>query len=288
MMFEVLHRTAYEYDAPVTLSYAELHQQPRDIDGQVCLQQTIMSQPEANHRRERHDYFGNVATVLAIREPHTRFEVTSSSLVDTSGRPAVFSPVAEAPWETFAELTNHDLTAAEFVLDSPLVHRSADLATYAAPSFRPGVSLAAAVLDLNHRIFTDFKFDPKATQIDTPIEEVLTIRRGVCQDFAHVLIGCLRSTGVAACYVSGYLETRPPPGQPRLAGVDRTHAWVGVHLGGSSWIGVDPTNDQIAAASYVTVAHGRDYSDVPPLKGVIFTDSEKSELSVSVDVKPVG
>ncbi len=140
------------------------------------------------------------------------------------------------------------------------------------------------MVELGHRIHTEFEFDTEATKVDTPLVDVMEMRKGVCQDFAHVMIGSLRSLGLAACYVSGYLETEPPPGQPRLTGVDRTHAWVGVYLGGGRWIGVDPTNGRVAGARYVTAARGRDYADVPPLKGVIFTQAEESHLTVSVDV----
>ncbi len=171
-------------------------------------------------------------------------------------------------------------------MDSPLVVRSDELAAYAASSFTPGRALAEAVTECSTRIHADFAFDPDATEVDTPLTEVMAMRRGVCQDFAHVLLGCLRSVGLAGRYVSGYLETRPPPGRPRLTGVDRTHAWVAVGLVDGRWVGIDPTNDQMAATAYVTTAHGRDYADVPPLKGVVYTDATESTLTVTVDVVP--
>lgn len=288
MIYEIVHRTHYEYDAPVTTSLGEIHQLPRDVDGQVCLRRSISVEPEPEHFRERADYFGNLTAIYSIREPHTELVVTSSSVIDTSGRPTGFGDHGERPWESFvaASAGDHSLEAVEFSLDSTLVSRSAAFVDYARPSFGSGRPLADAVLDLSARIHADFVFDIEATEVDTTLEEVMELRRGVCQDFAHVLLGSLRSIGLAARYVSGYLETDPPPGRPALTGVDRTHAWVAVHLGADRWIGVDPTNDQIAGHRFVTTAHGRDYADVPPLKGVIFTDATESRLTVSVDVAP--
>lgn len=286
MIFEVSHRTRYEYDDVVTASYAEVHQLPQSVDGQTCLRRSVAVDPEPEHYRERHDYFGNLAAVVAIHEPHTVLTVTSTSVIDTAGRPETFGPAGERRWEAVSDEARTDLDALEFILDSPLVASSGRLAAYAEPSFHADRAIADAVGELTHRVHTDFTFDTSATEVDTPLEAVFDLRRGVCQDFAHVLIGALRSVGLAACYVSGYLETVPPPGRPRLAGVDRTHAWVGVYLGRDTWIGIDPTNDQTAGASYITAARGRDYADVPPLKGVIYTDAEESALTVAVDVGP--
>lgn len=287
MIYEIRHVTRYVYDAPVSASFGEVYQLPADADGQLCLERRVSVTPSAEYYRERRDHFGNTAAVFTIREPHERLVVESTSVVDTGGRPELFGPLGERPWDDVVE-SGHggDLSAAELALDSPLIIRSRPLADYATPSFAPGRPLRSAVLELNHRIHSDFAFDPKATDVETPLETVLELRRGVCQDFAHVLIGCLRSVGLAASYVSGYLETEPPPGKERLTGADRTHAWVGVHCGEGVWIGIDPTNDQLAGGRYVTTARGRDYGDVPPLKGVIFTDAEESKLHVAVDVIP--
>jgi transglutaminase-like putative cysteine protease len=286
VIYQVSHTTRYEYDAPVVASFAELRQLPDDVDGQVCLRRAITTDPVAEHHREHRDYFGNLAAVVVVREEHIQLVVTSTSLVDTSGRPTRFGADGRLPWHSYtvAEASADDLTAVEFTLDSALVARSEQLAEYASPSFGTETSLADGVESLCARIHADFEFDAKATEVDTPIADVMAMRKGVCQDFAHVMIGSLRSLGVPAAYVSGYLETLPPPGKARLTGADRTHAWVGVSLGGGRWIGIDPTNDQIAGPRYVTTARGRDYADVPPLKGVIFTDAETSRLTVSVDV----
>lgn len=286
MIYEVSHTTTYDYDAPVESSFAEVRQLPGDVDGQVCLRRSTTTTPGAEHQSEHRDYFGNLTTTLTIREPHTQLVVTSTSLIDTTARPTDFGVDGRLPWSSYTAALSppDDLEVIEFTLDSPLVHRSPDLEAYAAPSFTGDVSLADGVVDLCARMHTDFEFDASATEVDTKLGEVLDMRKGVCQDFAHVMIGALRSLGLAACYVSGYIETVPPPGMPRLTGVDRSHAWVGVSVGGGRWIGIDPTNDQLAGPRYVTSAHGRDYSDVPPLKGVIFTDALESRLTVSVDV----
>ena len=286
MIYEVSHNTKYDYDAPVAASFAELRQLPDDLDGQHCLRRAITSDPAPDHHREHRDYFGNLTATVVIRDPHTQLVVASSCVVDTAGRPSDFGSEGRRPWREYTarEAGSDDLLVVEFSLDSALVARSPQLAAYASSSFGDEMSLADGALALCRRIHEDFAFDADATKVDTSLEAVLELRRGVCQDFAHVMIGALRSLGLAACYVSGYLETMPPPGRPRLIGVDRSHAWVGVYVGGGRWIGVDPTNDQIAGERYITAARGRDYSDVPPLRGLIFTDAEESTLTVSVDV----
>lgn len=286
MIYHIVHRTRYDYDAPVTVSVGEVRQLAADLDGQRCLERDLTIHPEPEHRREREDYFGNRVALFSIRQPHTTLEVVATATVDTSARVGSIGPAGAEPWERVTIGPGTDLDVLEYAIDSPLVARSEALASYARPSFPAGRPVGEAVSELCSRVNTDFAFDPDATEVDTPLEEVLELRRGVCQDFAHVLIGCLRSLGLAARYVSGYLETDPPPGQERLVGADRTHAWVAVHLGPSGWLGLDPTNDQPAAGRYVTSAHGRDYGDVPPLKGVIFSEAETSTLTVSVDVAP--
>ncbi|WP_040496233.1 transglutaminase family protein [Ilumatobacter nonamiensis] len=287
MIYDVHHTTRYDYNGRVAASFAEVRQLPDDVDGQVCLRRSVTTDPGPEHLREHRDYFGNLTATAVIREPHTRLVVESASTVDTTGRPSEFGTAGRQPWASYTAGRSdpQDLDAFEFSLDSVLIARSAQLADYARPSFPEDVSLADGVVSLCARLHREFEFDANATRVDTPLVDVMSMRKGVCQDFAHVMIGSLRSIGLAASYVSGYLETRPPPGQPRLAGVDRTHAWVGIHVGGGRWIGVDPTNDQLAGPRYVTAARGRDYADVAPLKGVVFTDANESRLTVSVDVE---
>jgi transglutaminase-like putative cysteine protease len=290
VIYDVVHRTSYTYDAPVTASHGSVHLLPGNMDGQRCIERAIATQPRPEHISEHTDYFGNSTATFSIRDEHTDLTVIATSVIDTAGRPAQFDEAADATWESFIADPRSgsaaDLTAQEFAMDSRLVTRSEALATYASVSFHAGRSLAESLLDLNHRIHADFVFDTKATDVTTTLEEVMATRKGVCQDFAHVMLGSLRSIGIPACYVSGYLETDPPPGSARLSGVDRTHAWVAVYLGGGRYISVDPTNDRIAGTRYITTARGRDYADVPPMKGVIYTDAEESTLTVEVDVAP--
>ncbi len=291
MKFKIIHRTTYTYDAPVTASFGQIHQMPESHDGQQCLSRELTIEPRPEVLAERVDYFGNRVATCVIREAHTKLVVTSQSEVDTGGRAEPIREadgsreMAELPWAEFRRrVSADDLVATEFTLDSPLIKRSGELAAYAEPSFEPDRPLIESVWDFCARIHRDFEFDTDATQVDTPLEKVMRMRKGVCQDFAHVMVGGLRSLGLPACYVSGYLETDPPPGKERLVGVDRTHAWVGLYLGEGRWTGIDPTNDQPAGERYITTARGRDYGDVPPMKGVIFTDAEETKLKVSVDV----
>ena len=195
-------------------------------------------------------------------------------------------------WELVADLlrTGTDpavVDASEFRLPSRLIELTDDVADYARPSFPPDRPVVLGALDLVHRIHAEFDYEPGVTSVSTKLDEVLAHRSGVCQDFAHLLVGCLRSLGLAARYVSGYLETQPPPGKTKLQGADASHAWVGLFVPGHGWVDLDPTNDLVVDDRFVVTAWGRDYGDVPPLKGVIFTESAKSTLDVAVDVTRV-
>ncbi|MDT7629485.1 MAG: hypothetical protein QOI50_1415 [Pseudonocardiales bacterium] len=292
MAYEVTHRTEYRYPSTVSSSFGEIIMLPRDLPGQACVRSELVIDPAPHDLRQRIDFFGNRVAYFAVLAPHTRLSVTATSLVRVHGRLAEASPALEIGWEQARDQLRADtvgelLEARQFVLDSPLVTLSEQLAEYAAQSFPPGQPVLAAVTDLASRIYRDFEFLPGATEVKTTIDEVFARRAGVCQDFAHVAIGCLRSLGLAARYVSGYLETRPPPGKARIAGADVSHAWVSAFVPGAGWVDVDPTNDQLVNDRYVTTAWGRDYTDVPPLKGVIFTEGDVQDLRVSVDVIPV-
>ncbi|MDT7591235.1 MAG: hypothetical protein QOH45_766 [Pseudonocardiales bacterium] len=292
MAYEVTHRTEYRYPSTVSSSFGEIIMLPRDLPGQACVRSELVIDPAPHDLRQRIDFFGNRVAYFAVLAPHTRLSVTATSLVRVHGRRAESAPALEIGWEQARDRLRADtvgelLEARQFVLDSPLVTLSEQLAEYAAPSFPPGQPVLAAVTDLASRIYRDFEFLPGATEVKTTIDEVFARRAGVCQDFAHVAIGCLRSLGLAARYVSGYLETRPPPGKARIAGADVSHAWVSAFVPGAGWVDVDPTNDQLVNDRYVTTAWGRDYTDVPPLKGVIFTQGDVQDLRVSVDVIPV-
>ena len=293
MRYRISHRTTYAYDDVVTASYGQMHQMPSDVDGQRCLERWTDIDPIPDAFHERVDFFGNRAGVFVIHADHVELAVSSGCVVDTSARPSSFETADACMWEHVRDAVwapdgdAADRLARGYALESPMVPALATVAAYATSVFTPGRSLAGAVTDLVHRIHTEFTYEPGTTGVDTPLVTVVEERRGVCQDFAHLLLGALRSTGLPGAYVSGYLETAPPLGEKRLVGADQTHAWVAVYCGAGQWIGIDPTNDQVAGPRYVTTAHGRDYSDIPPLKGVIYTNAKKNELTVEVDVAPV-
>ncbi len=293
MRYEISHRTTYAYDDIVSASYGQLHQMPSDVDGQRCLERWVVIDPAPDTFHERIDFFGNRTAVFTIHAEHTELVVSSHCTVDTSDRPTSFEGYEELTWEGVRDAVwstdglADDRAARDYALESPMVKSLDVITAYAAPSFTPGRTLHASVTDLVHRIHTEFTYEPGVTKVDTSLATVMEQRRGVCQDFAHLLLAGLRSVGLPAGYVSGYLETAPPPGKARLVGADQTHAWVSVYCGQGRWIGVDPTNDQLAGPRYVTTAYGRDYADIPPLKGVIYTNAKKNELTVEVDVVPV-
>jgi transglutaminase-like putative cysteine protease len=290
--YEITHRTRYTYASDVTPSFSLLHLLPRDLPGQRCLDARLEIDPAPEDLRERTDFFGNRVAYAVIRARHRRLEVTARSRVEVDGLQSEPSLFAQRPWELVRDgvrtATGDDVVpACDAILDSPLVRRSGDLADYALQSFTPGRQLLDALGELCGRIHADFAYAPGATSVSTPLEEVLVQRRGVCQDFAHVGIGCLRSIGLPARYVSGYLETDPPPGRPKLTGADALHAWLSLVLPEGGRIAIDPTNDQVVNGRYVVCAVGRDYGDVAPLGGVIFTKGRTRSLEVEVDVTAV-
>ena len=292
MIYRVVHRTRYQYESRVSASYGETHLQPRDTHAQRTYQATLSVDPFPEHYRERRDFFGNRAAHFTVLEPHSVLTVTASSMVDVRDRREVLSKVGELRWEAtrdaVATARGEDaVEARQFVLASPVVGHSRAATEYVGRSFVTGRPLVEALDDLCERLHAEFEFAPGVTTVSTPIDEVLARRAGVCQDFAHLTISGLRGLGLAARYVSGYLETDPPPGRARLVGADVSHAWVSVFAPSVGWIDLDPTNSQWVNARYVTVAWGRDYADVPPLKGVIFTESEGQKLDVTVDVTAI-
>ncbi len=287
MMFRIVHRTNYRYKAPVSRCRNEAHLRPRDTTRQQCLGSDLVVDPTPTSWSERSDFFGNPVLSFVVDGPFDELTVTSTSSVSVSAHEPL--PPTGPEWEQVrdalsADLSPEMLAAREFCFESPLVPVSAAVHTYAEPSFPPGRSVVDAIAELTKRIFTDFVYDPGFTTVTTPLEEVLRFRRGVCQDFAHLAIGCLRSMGLAARYVSGYLETEAPAGEERRIGADASHAWPSVFVPGWGWLDVDPTNDKIVGPTYVTTAWGRDYSDVSPLKGIVFGGGDSHLLDVSVDV----
>ncbi|MDB6024782.1 MAG: transglutaminase [Verrucomicrobiales bacterium] len=291
MIYRVTHTTTYDYTDSVSLSHHLLRLMPRDLPHQRCLTHAVDIDPKPAIAERHFDYFGNAVTFLTIEGAHRKLIVKSESSVAVT--PRVIPPPAETlAWESVRESSRgqqigHSLDASEFVFDSPLVRTKDDFAAYAAPSFPKNRPILEAALNLTKRIHADFKFDPKATTLATPLEEVFKNRRGVCQDFAQFQIACFRSLGLPARYVSGYLETDPPPGKPRFVGADASHAWVSFYCHGIGWIDVDPTNNVLPTARHITVAYGRDYDDVSPIRGVILGAGQHT-LKVAVDVVAMG
>jgi transglutaminase-like putative cysteine protease len=287
--YRVTHRTEYRYESDVVPSYSQLHLVPRELPGQRLHRYAVQVDPHPEYLHERTDYFGNRVAYATIQAPHRALTVTADSVVEVDDRAAGPSLLAERPWEQVRDETRAagGLDAAQFSIGSPLVSGSPEFAAYAQQSFTAGRPLVDAVVELSHRIHTDFEYKPGSTTVHTPLAEVFAQRRGVCQDFAHLGIACLRSIGLPARYVSGYLETDPPPGRPKLKGADVSHAWLSVQLGETDWLEIDPTNDQLVNDRYIVTAYGRDYADVPPLKGIIHTEGPTRSLKVTVDVVAV-
>jgi len=287
MRYQVTHETSYKYETPVVLSQQLLHLTPRVLPWQQREQHQIGIHPEPAEMSSREDYFGNLVTQILLAAPHTALTVRAESRVAVE--PHAQPPAAE-PWEEVRDRLKRVSSAtlvepAQYLFESPHVECFRELASYAAPCFPRARPIFEAVRDLTRRIHADFKFDPKATSVSTPLREVLTNRHGVCQDFAHLMIGCLRSLGLAARYVSGYILTTPPPGRPRLVGADASHAWVSAYCGAAGWVELDPTNDCVVGDEHITLAWGRDFSDVTPMRGVILGGGDQ-ELAIRVTVTP--
>ena len=296
--YRVLHETRYDYGSAVSLSQQQLHLSPRILDWQQVEEQRIDIEPVPTWRRDGSDAFGNPVTWMAFHTPHDMLFIRSVMTVAvTPHRPKVLKD--SLPWEAVRDRLAYDSTdplpedldATRFLFESPHVRIKHELADYAADCFPPGRPVLVAVQALMAKIFDEFTFDPEATTVSTPVLEVLENKRGVCQDFAHLMIACLRATGLAARYVSGYLLTRPPPGKPRLIGADASHAWVSVYAPGSQddmgdWVDFDPTNNLLPSTEHITLAFGRDFSDISPLRGIILGGGG-TEPDVAVTVIPL-
>ena len=294
MHYKITHITKYDYTDKVSLSYSEARLMPRNCKHQQVISSTLDIEPYAADFRIREDFFGNQVAYFSMQQAHNVFTITAVSEVQLQENPAQLDFYQGHSWEEvrnmlgqqqyFSPQSAETLDARQYTLDSPLVAVSAKLAEYAQPSFTQGRSITDAVNDLMQRIYTDFTFDPDFTTLATPLTTVLEHRRGVCQDFAHLAIGCLRSVGLAARYVSGYIETLPPAGEAKLIGADASHAWFSVYVPEQGWIDFDPTNNQMPNTQHITLGWGRDYADITPLKGVIF-GGQQHELDVSVHVE---
>lgn len=288
MRYTVTHRTWYAYSETAPVCHNLAHLAPRTTERQSALRYELAIEPAPTITQQRVDYFGNLVDYFSIEQSHNGLEVTASSEVDVQPTPER-NLAASIPWEEAARLAlgpADDLTICQLTLPSTRVTPTAELRRYAAESFTRGRPVLEAIDDLQKRIYADFAFDSRATTIHTPLSEVLKNRRGVCQDFAHLSVGCLRSLGLACRYVSGYLRTLPPPGKPRLVGADASHAWASAWCGPDGWVDFDPTNNQFTSDFHISVAWGRDYGDVSPIQGV-FVGGGEHGMGVSVDVAPL-
>ena len=288
-VLRVEHVTRYEYASRVELASHLVHLRPRDLPWQQVLQYTLRAEPGPDRVRWGTDHFGNPLAWLFLDRAHRALEVVTEALVDVSLPPAPARPGDTLAWENIVKLAQRPDAArdvAEFTFSSPMAPADRDVRAYVTPSFPPGRPILVALMDLMARIGRDFRFDPEVTTVSTPVQRVLQLRAGVCQDFAHLMIAGLRGLGLPARYVSGYLQTRPPPGQARLRGADQSHAWVGCWLGPAhGWIDLDPTNDLVVRDEHVWLGWGRDYADVSPIRGVLQGGGRHS-LHVSVDIAP--
>lgn len=287
--YRIRHVTAYQYEAPVSIAHNLAHLAPRDTDYQHAVHTRLTVDPAPNSVTRHRDYFGNWVHTFSLEEPHQCFSLTASSRV-TVQAPPQRDPEQSPPWEEVVKhlrtaADNHAVEALELTFASPLVQWNAAIRDYALASFSKGTPLLQGALALTHRIYTDFRYQPGVTTITTPVEQVFAERTGVCQDFAQLQVACLRSLGLAARYVSGYLLTHPPPGKPKAVGADESHAWVAVYCPHYGYVDLDPTNDVLVEQEHTTVAWGRDFGDVTPLKGVVLGGGSHT-VRVSVDMVP--
>jgi len=299
MKLQVTHHTRYAYTPAVETAQHMACLKPVNSSCQALLSHSLRIEPSPSQQLEQRDLFNNAQTFFSLQSPHETLDVISHSTVETFVPTTYASTIA---WETVREQFRYKAGSAfdpanEFVFPSPYIKRHEDFASYARESFSPGMPLLEAAQDLMHRIHKDFTYESNSTEINTPALEALAARKGVCQDFAHIMIACLRSMGLSARYVSGYLLTHPAPGKERLIGSDASHAWVSVYLPdlpgaseGTGWWDLDPTNNNDGWGSpgedYIRLAFGRDFSDVSPIRGVIHGGA-KHTLTVAVTVEPI-
>jgi transglutaminase-like putative cysteine protease len=290
MIYRISHKTTYKYKYPVSFGNHVACLTPRSLPHHRCAWNELRIRPLPATRSDRTDYFGNQLSFFTIKEPHQELVVEARSEVTIDDETKPWSEASLA-WEDVARKAPEDhspagIEAYQFAFESPRIRPNSEFANYAMQSFIPRRPFGEAILNLTARIYADFRFDSKATNVRTSTEEVFRKRRGVCQDFAHLQIACLRSLNLPARYVSGYLRTYPPPGRPRLVGADASHAWVSAYCPNTGWLDVDPTNNLVPSRSHVTLGWGRDYGDVSPLRGLILGGRDHA-LKVAVDMEPV-
>lgn len=290
MIYDVVHRTEITYEQLVTEAHHVLHLIPRSFARQRRLSAKLTIDPEPTQLSVNEDYFGNHTHHLTIQQPHDRLLIESVSRVDVREIGHNLLLDTSLSWEQVAEQLasgqGQAIAVQQFIYDSPLSLMSDAVREYASVSFAEGRPILSVTMELTERIYDEFEYQGGVSDVSTPVARVLEMRKGVCQDFAHLQLACLRSFGIAARYVSGYLMTRPPPGQPKLVGADASHAWISVWAGEAGWVDFDPTNGIIPGDEHITVGWGRDYSDVSPTNGFI-VGGGAHEVNVSVDVRPI-
>lgn len=285
-LYRLYHSTVYDYAEPVIIGTHFIHLLPRERPGQKVLESGLTISPSPDNRRDEVDHFGNFTTSVSLITQHRQFSVLLDAVVDVAQPPAPTAGQTPA-WETIAAWSQSAPDVAEFCLPSRLAEPNADITAYAAVSFVPGRSVMEAIADLNSRIFADLTYQPGVTNNATTAAQVLPIMAGVCQDYAHLMLACMRAWGLPGRYVSGYLRTLPPPGEQKWRGADQSHAWIGAWLGPDyGWVDFDPTNNLIVFDEHVTLAWGRDFGDVSPLRGVILGGGRHT-LAVSVDLAEI-
>lgn len=287
MIYDVEHRTTFRYEQGVSVSQHVLHLMPRDTERQHRLAFDLSCTPQATVASLGQDYFGNWRHHAAFEKSHENLIIDARSrveVIDSNTNPSTRAP----PWEdVLATMQNARFAdVAEFTFDSPYAETSVDVLRYAQPSFTPGRNIVEATTELTNRIHSDFEYQGGVSDVSTPVSEVLSMRKGVCQDFAHLQIACLRVLGLPARYISGYLLTHAPEGREKLVGSDASHAWISVWCGAAGWIDFDPTNDALPNIEHITIGWGRDYGDVSPINGFI-VGGGSHDIEVAVDVRPV-
>ena len=295
--YDLVHRTTYTYAHTVTDSYGRTTMTPRDVPGQTCLSTSVEIEPPPADTNQWVDYFGNRTTYFGVTTPHTRLVVTSRSTIEVTRHAPDPAALPTVGWHEverrvaageIGRLDPSIVDLREALLPSPHVTFADEVREWAAPTFEDDRPLVEVLVELAHRIRTELAYRSGSTTVHTTQAQLLAQKAGVCQDFAHLMIAALRLHGLPARYSSGYIETRPPAGREKLRGADASHAWVSAWVPGAGWVEVDPTNDQLVDDRYVLLGWGRDYDDVPPLRGVIFTEGSGSRLTVSVDLVPAG
>lgn len=290
MILEVSHKTVYHYTAPVAQAHHLVHLAPREHERQRTIRHSLLIEPAPASRSDFTDYFGNPASVVGIESRHSELLIHSRSIIDVKA-PPLLDVKRSAAWESVAAALSpshdaFDIDIVQFLMPSHHTGITPELIAFAAPSFKPGRPVLECAWDLTNRIYTDFKYDSAATDVATTVDDLLEIGRGVCQDFAHLMIGAMRAFALPARYVSGYLLTYPPAGKQKLVGSDASHAWVSVWAPEIGWVDFDPTNKMTPKDEHITIGYGRDFQDVSPVTGVLLGGGSH-HIDVAVDVVPV-